>query len=52
MKVILDFVVWGSLLNVCKIYGNVELGELVLERFIEFEFDDLGNYVILFNIYV
>lgn len=51
MKVIPDSAVWGSLLNACKIHGNVELGELALERLIELEPDDSGNYVILSNIY-
>ncbi|KAL0304940.1 UNVERIFIED_CONTAM: Pentatricopeptide repeat-containing protein, chloroplastic [Sesamum angustifolium] len=51
MKVIPDSGVWGALLNSCKIHGNVELGELALERLIELQPDDAGNYVILSNIY-
>lgn len=51
MRVVPDSGVWGSLLNSCKIHGNVELGELALERLIELEPDDAGNYVILSNIY-
>ncbi|KAI3458362.1 hypothetical protein Pfo_015025 [Paulownia fortunei] len=51
MRVIPDSGVWGSLLNSCKIHGNVELGELALERLIELQPDDAGNYVILSNIY-
>ncbi|QHN84763.1 hypothetical protein HN51_039268 [Arachis hypogaea] len=43
--------VWGAFLNSCKIYGNVELAELALEKLIELDPDDLGNYVILANIY-
>ncbi|CAM8958959.1 unnamed protein product [Rhodiola kirilowii] len=46
-----DSGVWGALLNSCKIHGNVELGEVALERLIELEPDDAGNYVILSNIY-
>ncbi|KAL6334886.1 hypothetical protein AAG906_023691 [Vitis piasezkii] len=51
MKVVPDSGVWGALLNSCKIHANVELGEIALERLIELEPDDAGNYVILSNIY-
>ncbi|CAK9174588.1 unnamed protein product [Ilex paraguariensis] len=51
MNVVPDSGVWGALLNSCKIHGNVELGELALDRLIELEPDDAGNYVILSNIY-
>ncbi|KNA16553.1 hypothetical protein SOVF_088100 [Spinacia oleracea] len=51
MKVTPDSAVWGSLLNACKIHGNVELGELALDKIIELEPNDSGNYVILSNIY-
>ncbi|XP_039125759.1 LOW QUALITY PROTEIN: pentatricopeptide repeat-containing protein At3g46790, chloroplastic-like [Dioscorea cayenensis subsp. rotundata] len=46
-----DSGVWGSLLNACKIHRNVELGEVALEKLIELEPDNAGNYVILSNIY-
>lgn len=51
MKVVADSGVWGSLLNSCKIHKNLELAELALERLIELEPDDAGNYVILSNMY-
>ncbi|XP_055828531.1 pentatricopeptide repeat-containing protein CRR2, chloroplastic-like [Solanum dulcamara] len=51
MKVMPDAGVWGALLNSCKIHGYVEFAELALERLIELEPDDAGNYVILSNIY-
>lgn len=51
MRAMPDSGVWGALLNSCKIHGNVELGELALERLIELEPDNAGNYVILSNIY-
>ncbi|CAO2839910.1 unnamed protein product [Amaranthus hypochondriacus] len=51
MKVKPDAAVWGSLLNACKKHGNVELGELALDKLIELEPNDSGNYVILSNIY-
>ncbi|XP_058101054.1 pentatricopeptide repeat-containing protein CRR2, chloroplastic-like [Magnolia sinica] len=46
-----DSGIWGSLLNSCKIHGNVELGEKALQRLIDLEPEDAGNYVILSNIY-
>lgn len=51
MSVKPDSGVWGALLNSCKIHGNVELAELALEKLIELEPDDSGNYVILANMY-
>jgi pentatricopeptide repeat protein len=51
MRVMPDSGVWGALLNSCKIHGNIELGEVALEKLIELEPDDSGNYVILSNIY-
>lgn len=46
-----DSGVWGSLLNACKIHRKVELGEVALQKLIELEPDDAGNYVLLANIY-
>ncbi|PKI71032.1 hypothetical protein CRG98_008613 [Punica granatum] len=51
MQVPPDSGVWGALLNSCKIRGNVQLAELALEKLIELEPHDAGNYVILSNIY-
>ena len=51
MRAMPDSGVWGALLNSCKIHGNVELGEVALEKLIELDPDDSGNYVILPNIY-
>ncbi|KAF3320083.1 pentatricopeptide repeat-containing protein [Carex littledalei] len=46
-----DSGVWGALLNGCKVHQNVELGELALQKLIELEPTDAGNYVLLSNIY-
>ncbi|KAK2654798.1 hypothetical protein Ddye_014654 [Dipteronia dyeriana] len=51
MRVMPDSGVWGALMNSCKIHRNVELGELALEKLIELEPNDAGNYVILSNMY-
>jgi len=42
---------WGSLLNSCRLYGNVALAEIVAERLFEIEPNNLGNYVMLSKIY-
>ncbi|KAK9066089.1 hypothetical protein SSX86_015491 [Deinandra increscens subsp. villosa] len=46
-----DSAIWGALLNSCKMHGDVELGELALEKLIELEPEEAGNYVIMSNIY-
>ncbi|KAL7601003.1 hypothetical protein Lser_V15G27140 [Lactuca serriola] len=46
-----DAGVWGALLHSCKFHGNIELGELALEKLTELEPDEPGNYVIMSNIY-
>ncbi|XP_054784840.1 putative pentatricopeptide repeat-containing protein At3g23330 isoform X2 [Prosopis cineraria] len=51
MNVMPDSGVWGALLNSCKIYKNVELAELALEKLVELEPEDAGHYVILSNMY-
>ncbi|XP_015966409.1 pentatricopeptide repeat-containing protein At3g14330 [Arachis duranensis] len=43
--------IWGSLLNSCRLYGNVSLAETVAERLFEIEPNNSGNYVMLSNIY-
>ncbi|CAH1417760.1 unnamed protein product [Lactuca virosa] len=51
MSVSPDAGVWGALLHSCKFHGNIELGELALEKLTELEPDEPGNYVIMSNIY-
>lgn len=46
-----DSVIWAALLGACKIYKNIELAELALERLIELEPKNPANYVMLSNIY-
>ncbi|XXG86328.1 hypothetical protein AAC387_Pa11g1246 [Persea americana] len=43
--------IWGSLLNSCRLYGNIELGEVVAKRLFELEPNNAGNYVMLSNMY-
>ncbi|GMN42338.1 hypothetical protein TIFTF001_011546 [Ficus carica] len=43
--------IWGSLLNSCRLHGNVSLGKLVAYQLFELEPNNPGNYVMLSNIY-
>ncbi|KAJ4974103.1 hypothetical protein NE237_007277 [Protea cynaroides] len=43
--------IWGSLLNSCRIHGNIDLGEVVAKRLFEIESNNPSNYVILSNMY-
>lgn len=46
-----DAGLWGALLGVCRIHGNIELGEHVAERLFELDPETPGYYVLLSNIY-
>ncbi|XP_076932014.1 pentatricopeptide repeat-containing protein At5g40410, mitochondrial-like [Bidens hawaiensis] len=43
--------VWGALLNGCKLYGNVELGEEVGRKLIQLDPWDSRNYIMLASLY-
>eukprot|EP01018_Ginkgo_biloba_P038144 Gb_41317 [translate_table: standard] len=43
--------VWGALHNACRIHCNIELGELVADCLFEIEPENVGNYVLMSNIY-
>ncbi|AQK43808.1 putative pentatricopeptide repeat-containing protein [Zea mays] len=42
---------WSSLLGACKVHGKVEIGQLAAGRLFSMEGGDIGNYVIMSNIY-
>ena len=46
-----DATIWGSLLGVCKIHANIDLGELVANRLFELDPADGVPYVLLSNMY-
>ncbi|KAJ8439794.1 hypothetical protein Cgig2_029054 [Carnegiea gigantea] len=46
-----DACVWGSLLSSCRVYKNLQLGEVAAERLFKLEPRNPGNYVLLSNIY-
>ncbi|KAF8411420.1 hypothetical protein HHK36_003969 [Tetracentron sinense] len=46
-----DAGVWGALLSACRVYLNVELGELAAEKIVGLQPQSSGAYVMLSNIY-
>ncbi|XP_019059534.1 PREDICTED: pentatricopeptide repeat-containing protein At3g29230 [Tarenaya hassleriana] len=51
MPVEADAVIWAALLGASRVYKNVEVGELALEKLVKFEPRNPANYVMLSNIY-
>lgn len=51
MPVEADCNVWGTLLGACRIHHEVELGRVVANRLFEMEADNIGNYVVMSNLY-
>ncbi|VAH32663.1 unnamed protein product [Triticum turgidum subsp. durum] len=43
--------VWSSLLGACKVHGEVGIGQLAADHLFSMEAGDIGNYVIVSNIY-
>ncbi|XP_057829850.2 putative pentatricopeptide repeat-containing protein At3g23330 [Cryptomeria japonica] len=46
-----DACIWGVLLHACRLHSNVELGEYAAKQLFELEPENVGNYVLLSNIY-
>ncbi|KAI8572504.1 hypothetical protein RHMOL_Rhmol01G0204400 [Rhododendron molle] len=46
-----DAFVWGALLGACRIHGNVELGEIIMEKLENLDLERDGTYVLMSNIY-
>ncbi|CAN1804829.1 Putative pentatricopeptide repeat-containing protein At3g49142 [Linum perenne] len=51
MPIHADASVWGALLGACRIYDNFELAELVAEKMIKLDPQDVTPYVIMSHIY-
>ncbi|KAF2283153.1 hypothetical protein GH714_043483 [Hevea brasiliensis] len=43
--------VWGTLLGACRMYHEVELGRAVAEHLFKIEAKNIGNYVLLSNLF-
>ncbi|KAF5748896.1 hypothetical protein HS088_TW04G00857 [Tripterygium wilfordii] len=46
-----DAVTWRTLLNICKLHGNVEVGEKAASCILQLEPQDSSAYILLSNIY-
>ncbi|KAL8259833.1 hypothetical protein R6Q59_027786 [Mikania micrantha] len=46
-----DSAIWGSLLSSCRIKGNAAMAAIAMEHLLELEPEDVGNYVLLSNMY-
>lgn len=44
-------VMWRSLLGAARVHGDVEIGEVALQKLVELEPETSGNYVLLSNMY-
>ncbi|XP_051144565.1 putative pentatricopeptide repeat-containing protein At5g08490 isoform X2 [Andrographis paniculata] len=43
--------IWGSLLGACKTHHDVDTGHVVADQLLKVENSDIGNYVVLSNLY-
>ncbi|KAJ8769211.1 hypothetical protein K2173_000986 [Erythroxylum novogranatense] len=43
--------VWGTLLGACRMHHEVELGKFVADHLFQIEASNIGNYVVLSNLY-
>lgn len=46
-----DDVIWGTLLNICKTHGNVEIAEKAAEFLMQLDPEDSSACILLSNIY-
>lgn len=46
-----DACVWGALLGGCRLHGDVAMGEIAARKLLELEPGNVGNYILLSNIY-
>lgn len=51
MKMKLSAAIWGSLLSSCRTYRNLAIAVIAMEHLLELEPDDIGNLVLLANLY-
>ncbi|XP_023748048.1 pentatricopeptide repeat-containing protein At4g16470 isoform X2 [Lactuca sativa] len=44
-------VIWGALIQACKVYGNMDMVKIAAKKYFELESDNVGKYVVLSNAY-
>lgn len=47
-----DKVIWGVFLGVCRMYNNVELVWIVVEKLLKFELESSVFYILFYNMFV
>lgn len=43
--------IWGTLLGACRTHHDVDMGHVVADHLLKIETSDIGNYVVLSNLY-
>ncbi|KAL0454951.1 UNVERIFIED_CONTAM: putative pentatricopeptide repeat-containing protein [Sesamum latifolium] len=43
--------IWGALLGACKTHHDVDMGNVVADHLLKIETGDIGNYIVLSNLY-
>ncbi|XP_021274758.1 putative pentatricopeptide repeat-containing protein At5g08490 [Herrania umbratica] len=51
MSVEANATVWGTLLGACRTHHEVELGRVVADHLFQIEANNIGNYVVMSNLY-
>ncbi|XP_023521817.1 pentatricopeptide repeat-containing protein At1g08070, chloroplastic-like isoform X1 [Cucurbita pepo subsp. pepo] len=51
MEIRPDAFAWGALLGACRIHGNVNLGESVMQKLMNLDPGEDGNYILMTNLY-
>lgn len=51
MEIRPDAFAWGALLGACKIHGNVDIGESVMQKLTDLDPDEDATYILMTNLY-
>ncbi|EOX91580.1 Tetratricopeptide repeat (TPR)-like superfamily protein [Theobroma cacao] len=51
MKIEPDPILWGALLGACRLHGNIDLGEKIVEFLVGHNVANSGTYILLSNMY-
>lgn len=52
MEIEPNAVIWGALLSACRVHHNAELAELSIQKLLQLEPENSGNYVLVSNLHV
>ncbi|GMP99486.1 hypothetical protein CsSME_00046935 [Camellia sinensis var. sinensis] len=51
MRIVPNFVIWGALLSGCKLYKNLEIAQVAVNKLMVLEPNNSGCYTLLVNMY-